>query len=172
MIYHITSRSAWDEAKARGEYRAPSLESEGFIHCSTRNQLLQVANAFYRGRSESAAALHRRKQTRLRAALGSCPPIRKPLNASAIGHQLIRGCFLICMAYFEPRCSRRCSRLSRPTDRVGLRAATADWPREALGSASRCRSPQRCIPRVFVAARGRRSFCSSASAALHSNICR
>ena len=38
--------------------------------------------------------------------------------------------------------------------------------------ANRRRSPQRCTPRAFAAARGRRSFCSSASAALHSNICR
>ncbi|MDE2853624.1 MAG: DUF952 domain-containing protein [Chloroflexota bacterium] len=54
MIYHITSGSAWDDAKRRGTYRAPSLENEGFIHCSTRDQLLGVANAFYRGREDLA----------------------------------------------------------------------------------------------------------------------
>lgn len=34
-------------AKQRGEYFAPSLEKEGFIHCSTIRQVLHVANAFY-----------------------------------------------------------------------------------------------------------------------------
>jgi uncharacterized protein (DUF952 family) len=49
MIYHITSRRAWQEAQERGEYRAESLASEGFIHCSTRMQILPVAENFYKG---------------------------------------------------------------------------------------------------------------------------
>jgi len=49
MIYHITSRSAWTEARQSGEYRAESLESEGFIHCSTGSQVLPVVEKFYRG---------------------------------------------------------------------------------------------------------------------------
>ena len=49
MIYHLTSRQAWSEAQKRGEYRAESLESEGFIHCSTETQILPVANTFYKG---------------------------------------------------------------------------------------------------------------------------
>jgi uncharacterized protein (DUF952 family) len=52
MILHITSRAEWDEAQARGAYVAPSLEAEGFIHCSTENQVSHVANAFYRGRTD------------------------------------------------------------------------------------------------------------------------
>ena len=52
MILHIASRADWEEAQARGEYRAASLETEGFIHCSTEKQVLPVANAFYRGRND------------------------------------------------------------------------------------------------------------------------
>lgn len=52
MILHITSKSEWADAQARGEYTAPSLASEGFIHCSTEKQILNVANAFYRGRTD------------------------------------------------------------------------------------------------------------------------
>lgn len=52
MILHITSKNEWLEAQQRGEYVAPSLETEGFIHCSTENQVLHVANAFYRGRND------------------------------------------------------------------------------------------------------------------------
>ena len=49
MIYHITSRTAWTEAQAKGEYTAPSLATEGFIHCSTRSQVLPVADTYYKG---------------------------------------------------------------------------------------------------------------------------
>ena len=49
LIYHITSRVAWNEAQQRGEYRAESLTTEGFIHCSTRSQVLPVFEKFYKG---------------------------------------------------------------------------------------------------------------------------
>lgn len=52
MIYHITSRSAWNEARERGEYRAQSLETEGFIHCSTEEQVVPVAQKFYSGQRD------------------------------------------------------------------------------------------------------------------------
>ena len=49
MIYHITSRTAWSEAHEHGDYRAETLETEGFIHCSTDSQVLPVAEKFYLG---------------------------------------------------------------------------------------------------------------------------
>ena len=52
MILHITSRAEWADAQTRGEYIAPSVSTEGFIHCSTEKQVLHVANAFYRGRND------------------------------------------------------------------------------------------------------------------------
>jgi len=52
MIFHITSQNEWLEAQQRGEYVAPSLQTEGFIHCSTDKQVAHVANAFYRGRND------------------------------------------------------------------------------------------------------------------------
>ena len=48
-IYHITSHSEWQRAQADGIYRADSLASQGFIHCSTREQVLPVAARFYAG---------------------------------------------------------------------------------------------------------------------------
>lgn len=48
-LLHICRRSEWDAAQSSGEYRALSLEVEGFIHCSLENQILEVANQFYRG---------------------------------------------------------------------------------------------------------------------------
>ena len=52
MIYHITSRSAWNEARQSAEYRAESLETEGFIHCSTGSQVLPVVEKYYKGQHE------------------------------------------------------------------------------------------------------------------------
>jgi uncharacterized protein (DUF952 family) len=46
-IYHITPLRDWYAALAAGEYRTASLEAEGFIHCSTRDQVLRVANRFF-----------------------------------------------------------------------------------------------------------------------------
>lgn len=50
-IYHITSRAAWIDATRSGSYAAGSLQSEGFIHCSTAEQILPVARRFYRGQT-------------------------------------------------------------------------------------------------------------------------
>ena len=51
VIFHITARADWDAAVDAGEYRAESLTSEGFIHCSLRRQVLLVANYIYQGRT-------------------------------------------------------------------------------------------------------------------------
>jgi uncharacterized protein (DUF952 family) len=47
-LFHIVARSDWRAAVAAGEYRAASLQSEGFIHCSFAGQVAAVANARYR----------------------------------------------------------------------------------------------------------------------------
>jgi uncharacterized protein (DUF952 family) len=47
-ILHITSRAAWNQAQREGAYRPASLASEGFIHLSKPDQVIRVANAFYR----------------------------------------------------------------------------------------------------------------------------
>lgn len=50
-IYHITARQDWEKAKTTGIYRADSLETEGFIHCSTSAQLVKVANNFFQNQT-------------------------------------------------------------------------------------------------------------------------
>ena len=49
LIYHITERAAWKQAQTEGHYSPPSLTSEGFIHASTRDQVSDTANRYYRG---------------------------------------------------------------------------------------------------------------------------
>ncbi len=52
-IFHITTEAAWQLALAAGEaYATPSLPAEGFIHCSTREQVAWVANQRFRGSAE------------------------------------------------------------------------------------------------------------------------
>ena len=48
MIYHITTRDEWQQALERGIYIVPSLDQQGFIHASTREQVAKVGNALYR----------------------------------------------------------------------------------------------------------------------------
>ena len=52
QILHITKMRAWETAVAAGEYRADSLASEGFIHCSTVEQVLMPANAMFAGQTD------------------------------------------------------------------------------------------------------------------------
>ena len=49
IIFHITKRAAWKRAQAAGAYRPEMFPVEGFIHCSTRDQVIQVADARFRG---------------------------------------------------------------------------------------------------------------------------
>jgi uncharacterized protein (DUF952 family) len=48
-IVHICRNNHWLEALGVQEYRAKSLDEEGFIHFSRPDQVLRVANAFYAG---------------------------------------------------------------------------------------------------------------------------
>lgn len=50
-LFHLTTEAAWAEAQRLGEYRAPSLASEGFIHLSTAAQWRRTAQRFFLGQS-------------------------------------------------------------------------------------------------------------------------
>ena len=49
MILHLLSRKSWIEAQEVGQLIAPSVAIEGFAHCSTEHQMVEVANKYYRG---------------------------------------------------------------------------------------------------------------------------
>ncbi|MEM6763284.1 MAG: DUF952 domain-containing protein [Bacteroidota bacterium] len=52
MIYHLTSHSQWLEALNKGIYLHESLKLEGFIHCSTKEQLIPTATLHFKGETE------------------------------------------------------------------------------------------------------------------------
>lgn len=53
MIFHISSPEDWQAAQQAGDYRSSTrgrtLEDEGFIHCSRRDQVAGVLAAYYSG---------------------------------------------------------------------------------------------------------------------------
>ena len=51
LILHIVEKQAWRKAKQQNIYAPQSLHSEGFIHCSTPETVVEVANHLFRGQS-------------------------------------------------------------------------------------------------------------------------
>lgn len=49
LIYHIVTPEVWESFKDRDFYEAESLNTEGFIHCSFREQLAAVLQRYYAG---------------------------------------------------------------------------------------------------------------------------
>lgn len=47
VLFHITTREAWEAAVLAREYKPPSLETDGFVHCSTAAQVCDVARRYY-----------------------------------------------------------------------------------------------------------------------------
>ena len=52
MILHITRRADWQNARETGAYAAESLAEQGFIHCSTPQQVTPVADFLFRGQRD------------------------------------------------------------------------------------------------------------------------
>ena len=49
LILHITRLEQWEQAKKVGSYEGDTLHTEGFIHTSTNQQVVKVADARFRG---------------------------------------------------------------------------------------------------------------------------
>jgi len=50
VIYHITTMAEWATARQQGFYKAPSLATEGFIHCSEEHQVEGVLQRYFIGK--------------------------------------------------------------------------------------------------------------------------
>lgn len=51
-IFHIVPTETWRKALEFGIYHADSLEKEGFIHCCTKEQISEVKEMWFAGRSD------------------------------------------------------------------------------------------------------------------------
>ena len=83
-ILHITSRAAWEQAQRDGAYRAPSLDQVGYIHFSQPEQVLTVANSFYRGQADLVLLVV--DTSRLAAELRYEPPDEAPDSSQRFPH--------------------------------------------------------------------------------------
>ncbi len=52
MLFHLTTRQAWAEARTIGHLAPASLDTEGFIHLSSEAQWPATALRYYRGRTD------------------------------------------------------------------------------------------------------------------------
>jgi uncharacterized protein (DUF952 family) len=52
IIYHIARKTDWETARAAGSYAADTLATEGFIHCSTAQQVIATANRIFKDRHD------------------------------------------------------------------------------------------------------------------------
>lgn len=52
MIFHIANKDEWERSLRDGSYEPASLKTEGFVHCSTCEQLAATANHFFHSRSD------------------------------------------------------------------------------------------------------------------------
>jgi uncharacterized protein (DUF952 family) len=52
LIYHICPRSDWLTAQETGFYTVPSLETEGFIHCSFAAQVQESLQLHFQGQTD------------------------------------------------------------------------------------------------------------------------
>ena len=52
MIYHVITKTKWQQSLSQGFYEADSLATEGFIHASTAHQVKAVLERFYKGQSD------------------------------------------------------------------------------------------------------------------------
>lgn len=91
-IYHVVSYDVWmSSARTNDEYLPPTFQQDGFIHCSTLDQIVSTTNAFHKG-EKNLLLLEINSQT-LRSPLKYddspswnqlFPHIYGPLNTNAI----------------------------------------------------------------------------------------
>ena len=91
MIFHIVARRDWETAVSQDTYTPSSLQSDGFIHCSTINQVLEPANAFYRGQADLVLLCIDPEKVQAAIVYEDCyesgqafPHIYGPLNVDAV----------------------------------------------------------------------------------------
>jgi uncharacterized protein (DUF952 family) len=55
VIYHVTTVGEWEKALQKGVYKTISLETEGFIHCCSMEQIPGVLQRYFIGKTNLIA---------------------------------------------------------------------------------------------------------------------
>jgi uncharacterized protein (DUF952 family) len=85
LIYHIAMCESWETQSREGDYRHPSLETEGFIHCSLAEQVEGTLESFFPSRG--GLVLLEIDVEKLRPELryeNGYPHVYGPLNTDAV----------------------------------------------------------------------------------------
>jgi uncharacterized protein (DUF952 family) len=89
MLFHITTRSAWELAVDAGHYVPATFAADGFIHLSDERQWFRTAQRFYHGRPNLVLLVieERRLEAELRGELADgelFPHLYGQLNLDAV----------------------------------------------------------------------------------------
>jgi uncharacterized protein (DUF952 family) len=91
IIYHITTKEAWNEAIEKGAYITPSLADEGFIHCSQETQIEGVLQRYFSGRHDLVKLVIDTDKLNVRfvfewspSTLDTFPHVYGPINLDAV----------------------------------------------------------------------------------------
>ena len=91
IIYHITKKENLPGVLSGGDYAGDTLPTEGFIHCSTAAQVIEVANRRFKGQPglvllviETALVRPEIRYENLEGGSALFPHIYGPLNRDAI----------------------------------------------------------------------------------------
>lgn len=91
LIYHLTTPGEWHRAQGTGNYAAPSLAAQGFIHCSEAGQVEGVLQRYFSGAAEVlkltievARLVHPPRYERAESIHEHFPHIYGPINIDAV----------------------------------------------------------------------------------------
>ncbi|WP_440998863.1 DUF952 domain-containing protein [Fodinibius sp. SL11] len=91
LLFHITTKELWKQFNKSGSYEPESLETQGFIHCSTGEQVERTANSLFGDKEEilllviDATTLHDDVKYEEDENTGEkFPHLYSPLNTNAI----------------------------------------------------------------------------------------
>jgi uncharacterized protein (DUF952 family) len=113
MIFHITTLTELNSSKISGYYSPLGFEKEGFIHCSTQDQVVTVANRFYKGKSGLVLL-------RINTALIKSKIVFENLEGGTINYPHIYGLIPLCAIEGYSPIAQEQSTFTFPTNWVDL----------------------------------------------------
>ena len=90
VIYHIADQNHWEQAQSNRLYVHPSLHSDGFIHCSSEDQLEKTANLYFSSENDililyiDTGKLHADVKYEEASRGGDFPHIYGPVNIECV----------------------------------------------------------------------------------------
>ena len=91
IIYHVVLPEVWATFEGRPSFRTPSLETEGFIHCSGQHQVAGVLEKYFHGKTglvklviDTAKLTSNYLEEWSNSSMDTFPHIYGPINIDAV----------------------------------------------------------------------------------------